>query len=126
MNAPITMRRPAFAAAFALALVGCQAIENEEAQSTEQLLSAAGFHMRQATTSEQVANLEAMTQRKIVMHQQNGETRYVYADAEDCRCVYVGDERNYDEFQRLSVRQEIAEDNADAAMDWGMWGPWPE
>jgi hypothetical protein len=81
--------------------------------------------MRQATTPEQVANLQAMTQRKIVIHEQNGEPRYVYADAENCRCVYVGDERNYDEFQRLSVRQEIAEDNADAAMDWGMWGPWP-
>jgi hypothetical protein len=125
MNTFTTTRRAAFAAAFALALVGCQAVENEEAQDTEQLLSAAGFHMRQATTPEQVANLEALTQRKIVIHEQNGEPRYVYADAENCRCVYVGDERNYDEFQRLSVRQEIAEDNADAAMDWGMWGPWP-
>jgi hypothetical protein len=124
MNTSTTTRRAAFAA-FALALIGCQAIENEEAQDTEQLLSAAGFHIRQATTPEQVANLEAMTQRKIVIHEQNGEPRYVYADAEGCRCVYVGDEKNYDEFQRLSVRQQIAEDNVDAAMDWGMWGPWP-
>jgi hypothetical protein len=125
MSTFTTTRRAGFAAAFGLALIGCQAIENEEAQDTEQLLSAAGFHMRQATTPEQVANLEAMTQRKIVIHEQNGESRYVYADAENCRCAYVGDERNYDEFQRLSARQEIAEDNADAAMDWGMWGPWP-
>jgi hypothetical protein len=124
MNRSTTTRRAAFVAAFALALIGCQAIENEEAQNTEQLLSAAGFHMRQATTPEQVANIEAMTQRKIVIHEQNGEPRYIYADAEDCRCVYVGDEENYDEFQKLSVRQEIAEDNADAAMDWGVWGPW--
>jgi hypothetical protein len=124
MNRFIKTRRAASAAAFALALIGCQAIENEEAQNTEQLLSASGFHMRRATTPEQVANIEAMTQRKIVIHQQNGEPRYVYADAEDCRCVYVGDEENYDEFQKLSVRQEIAEDNADAAMDWGVWGPW--
>jgi NAD(P)H-dependent flavin oxidoreductase YrpB (nitropropane dioxygenase family) len=124
MNRSTTTRRAAFVAAFALALIGCQAIENEEAQDTEQLLSAAGFHMRQATTPEQVANIEAMTQRKIVIHEQNGEPRYVYADAENCRCVYVGDEENYDEFQGLSVRQEIAEDNADAAMDWGVWGPW--
>jgi hypothetical protein len=124
MNRSTTTRRAAFVAAFALALIGCQAIENEEAQNTEQLLSAAGFHIRQATTPEQVANIEAMTQRKIVIHEQNGEPRYIYADAEDCRCVYVGDEENYDEFQKLSVRQEIAEDNADAAMDWGVWGPW--
>jgi hypothetical protein len=107
-------------------LAGCQAIENEEAQSTEQLLAAAGFHMKEATTPEQVANLEAMTQRTVVIHEQDGQPRYVYADAQGCKCVYVGDERNYDEFQRLSVKQEIAEENLDASMDWGMWGPWPD
>ena len=106
-------------------LAGCQTIENEEAQSTEQVLAAAGFHMKQATTPQQIANLEALTQRKIVIHDQDGQTRYVYADAEGCKCVYVGDEKNYDEFQKLSIKQEIAQDNLDASMDWGMWGPWP-
>jgi hypothetical protein len=108
-----------------LALASCQAIENEEAQSTEQLLAAAGFHMKQATSPEQLANLQAMTQRKVVVQRQDGQSRYVYADAQDCKCVYVGNERDYDEFQKLSVRQEIAEENLDASMDWGMWGPWP-
>jgi hypothetical protein len=112
--------------ALALALMGCQAIENEDAESTEQLLAAAGFHMKEATTPEQLANLQGMTQREVVVHQQDGEPRYVYADAQDCKCVYVGSEKNYDEFQRLSVRQEIAEENMDASLDWGMWGPWPE
>ena len=106
-------------------LASCQAIGNEEAQSTEQVLAAAGFHMKEATPPQQRANLEAMTQRKIVMHDQDGQTRYVYADAEGCKCVYVGSEKNYDEFQNLSVKQEIAQDNVDASMDWGMWGPWP-
>ena len=110
----------------AAVLAGCQAIENEEAQSTEQLLAAAGFHMKEATTPQQLANLEAMTQRTVVIHEQDGQPRYVYADAQDCKCVYVGEERNYDEFQRLSVKQEIAEENLDASMDWGMWGPWPD
>ena len=107
------------------ALAACQAIENEEAQSTEQVLAAAGFHIKQATTPQQIANLEALTQRKMVIHDQDGQTRYVYADAEGCKCVYVGDEKNYDEFQKLSIKQEIAQDNLDASMDWGMWGPWP-
>ena len=66
-----------------------------------------------------------MTQREIVIHDQDGQTRYVYADAAGCKCVYVGNEKNYDEFQRLSVKQEIAQENLDASMDWGMWGPWP-
>ena len=107
-----------------LALAGCQAIESEEAEDTEQLLAAAGFHMKEASTPEQLANLHAMSQRKIVSQEQDGQPRYVYAD-QDCKCVYVGDERNYDEYQRLSLREEIAEENLDASMDWGMWGPWP-
>jgi hypothetical protein len=122
------MKREAVRAAMltgALVLAGCQAIENEGAQSTEQLLAAAGFHMKEATTPQQLANLEAMTQRKIVIHDQNGKPRYIYADAEGCKCVYGGSEKNYDEFQRLSVNQETAQDNLDASMDWGMWGPWP-
>jgi hypothetical protein len=106
-------------------LASCQGIENEEAESTEQVLAAAGFHRKEATTPQQLANLKAMTQRKIVIQAQDGATRYVYADAEDCKCVYVGSEKNYDEYQKLSIKQEIAQDNLDASMDWGMWGPWP-
>ena len=107
------------------ALAACQAIENEEAQDTEQLLASAGFRMKEATTPQQLANLQAMTQRKIVIHNQDGQLRYVYADAQDCKCVYVGNERNYDEYQKLSVKEEIAQENMDASLDWGMWGPWP-
>jgi hypothetical protein len=105
-------------------VASCQAVENQEAQSTEQVLAAAGFQMKEATTPQQLANLEAMTQRKIVIHDQNGQPRYIYADAEGCKCVYVGGGKNYDAFQRLSVNQEIAQDNLDAPMEWGMWGPW--
>lgn len=111
--------------ALAMVLASCQALENEQAQSTEQLLAAAGFQMKAATTPGQLDNLQAMSQRKIVIHEHDGQPRYVYADAQDCKCVYVGNERDYDEFQRLSVKQEIAEENMDASLDWGMWGPWP-
>ena len=119
------MRAAVLVAALASVLASCQAIEKEQAEDTEQLLAAAGFHMKVATTPEQTTNLQAMTQRKIVIQEQDGQTRYVYADAQDCECVYVGNERNYDEYQKLSVKQEIAQDNMDASLDWGMWGPWP-
>lgn len=106
-------------------LASCQAIERSEAENTEQLLAAAGFHMKEATTPEQLAQLDKLTQRKVVVHQQDGQPRYVYADAKDCKCVYVGNEKSYDDYQKLSTQQEIAEENADAAMDWDMWGPYP-
>jgi hypothetical protein len=108
-----------------LALLGsCQAIEKSEAEDTEQLLAAAGFQMKEATTPEQMANVEKLTQRKVVMHDQDGQPRYVYADAENCKCVYVGGEKNYDEYQNLSVKQQTAEMNQAASMNWGAWGPW--
>ena len=99
-------------------------VETLEAEDTEQVLAAAGFQMKVATTPEQMANLEKLSQRKLVIQEQNGQTRYVYADAQDCKCVYVGSERNYDEYQRLSVKEQIAEANADAALNWDGWGPW--
>jgi hypothetical protein len=119
------MRAAALAATLVWALAGCQAIENADAEDTEQVLAAAGFHMKEATTPQQLANLQAMTQRKLVTHEQDGQPRYVYADAEGCKCVYVGGEKNYDEYQRLTLKEEIAEQNLDASMDWGAWGAWP-
>jgi hypothetical protein len=119
------MRATVLITGLALGLASCQAIENEEAEDTEQLLAAAGFHMKEATTPEQLANLQKMTQRKIVIQDQEGQPRYVYADAEGCKCVYVGGEKNYDEYQKLSLKEEIAQENLDASMDWGMWGAWP-
>lgn len=124
MLAKVALRIAAVSSLLAL-IAGCQAIERSEAEDTEQLLAAAGFHMKEATTPEQVANLEKLTQRKVVVHQQDGQPRYVYADAQDCKCVYVGDEDNYDEYQRLTTKEEIAEENEEASLDWGMWGPYP-
>ena len=120
----LPIRSAILCAVLAAGLPGCQMVETSEAEDTEQMLAAAGFQMKEVTTPEQMANLEKLTQRKLVIQEQDGQPRYVYADAQDCKCVYVGTERNYDEYQRLSVKEQIAEDNADAALNWGGWGPW--
>ena len=36
---------------------------------------------------------------------------YVYPDPYKCRCAYVGGERQYAEFRRLTIEQQVAEDN---------------
>ena len=120
----LPIRLAILCAVLAAVLAGCQMVETSEAEDTGQVLAAAGFQMKVATTPEQMANLEKLAQRKLVIQEQNGQSRYVYADAQDCKCVYVGSERNYDEYQRLSVQEQIAEDNADAPLDWNGWGPW--
>lgn len=117
--------------ALCAALAGCAAIERHEAEQTEQLLSAAGFQMRPADTSAKLADVERLHQHKLVRHERDGETTYVYADADGCKCLYTGNQASYDEFQKLQAQENIAQQemmaaemNQQAAMNWEMWGPW--
>ncbi len=117
-----------------LALAGCavvKEVQKNETADREQLLAAAGFKVRPADTPEKLANLEAMSQRKLLIHEHNGKTYYVYADDLNCKCLYVGNQRAYDRFQQLQVERQIvaqermiAEVNTGAAMNWDLYGPW--
>ena len=115
----------------AFLLGGCAAIERSNAIDTERLLAAAGFQMRFADTPEKEAHLKSMTQRKLVPHFRDGKVYYVYADSLACECLYVGSEKAYQRYQALAIQKKIAEENraaaemnANAAMNWHMWGPW--
>jgi hypothetical protein len=111
-------------AVLGLALAGCAAIKKSEATNTEQLLAAAGFKMKMADTPEKLAHLTTLTQMKVVAHDRDGKPYWVYADAAYCKCLYVGDQEAYQRYENLLVKQNIAEMNEDAAMNWGLWGPW--
>lgn len=114
-----------------LGTAGCAAIRQQEGLQMDRLLAAAGFHVRPANTPEKLAQLKTLTPLTIMPKERDGRTFYVVADPYACKCLYVGDEKAYDTYQRLALKQEYAEDNLeaaemneDAAMDWGMWGPW--
>ena len=107
-----------------LTLTGCAMIEKSDATDTEKLLAAAGFKMKLADTSEKLANITAMTQRKVVPHSKNDAVYYAYADAEFCKCIYLGSEMNYQEYERIAIEKNIARMNEDAALNWGAWGGW--
>jgi hypothetical protein len=122
-------------AALVLALAGCAAVvqdvQKNEAADREQLLAAAGFKVKLADTPQKLAHLQTLTQRKLIMHQHKGKVYYVYADALNCKCLYVGDQAAYQRFRQLQIDRQIAvqqrmtaEMNMDAAMNWDMWGPW--
>lgn len=117
--------------ALAMALAGCATIEREDTEQTEQLLAAAGFDMRPADTPDRVADLQRLPQHKLVRHDRDGTVTYTYADAVDCKCLYSGDEKSYDAFQKLQVQEDIAQQeqmaaamNQDDGMNWETWGPW--
>jgi hypothetical protein len=118
-----------FIVVLGMVVFGCA---TQQAVDREQMLAASGFHVKIADTPEKLAHLKELTQRRVVPHEKDGKTVFVYADAESCKCVYVGDEEAYQEFsQRLEqkkmqdVDRMIAEENRDASMNWALWGPWP-
>lgn len=112
-------------AALALAL-GCAA----NTQSTENLLSAAGFRTIVANTPQQQQHLKTLPPNKVVLVQRNGKNYYVYADPAHYQ-IYVGNPSQYQQYQQLRLARNMAQDqlataelNQQASMGWGFWGPW--
>ena len=108
----------------ALPLAGCATIHRNEARDIEQVLAAAGFEAKPADTPARLDDLRTMPPRKLVSHVKDGHFVYCYADPDYCHCLYVGGPKQYSAYERLAVEKEIAEEQAEAAMDWEMWGPW--
>lgn len=116
-------------------VAGCSSIENSNAVTTERELAAAGFQMQMANTPERLAHLKTLPQRKLFPTRKDDNLVYVYADATSCECIYAGSETDYQEYQRISLRQEAVDENRmtaaeismaqeNAAMNWGLWGGW--
>lgn len=113
--------------AFVIGLSGCAQIEESNAMSTEQALAAAGFKMKVAGTERQKTKLASLPQRQLTRTVgPNGSVRFFWADATDCNCLYAGNEAAYDSYQKISVSEQIAEENEMDAdmMDWDAWGGW--
>lgn len=120
--------------AAAVTVIGSNCAHSREMKRSaeiRQLLSAAGFTTKLADTPEKMERLRAMEQRTILAHSLDSGVYYTYADAEGCGCLLAGDEKAFQEFNRLAIERQIAEDYRRAAearersMDWGFWGPWP-
>lgn len=116
---------------FAVMFTACAAIQNRDAIEMERVLAASGFQMRFADTPQKLDHLKSMTQRKLVLHQRDDKIYYVYADATSCKCLYVGNAKAYQRYQKLSIEKNIAENkrmaaemNENASMNWGLWAPW--
>ncbi|NRA02924.1 MAG: hypothetical protein HRU00_10015 [Myxococcales bacterium] len=114
-------------AALALAtglLGGCAWVSTQNAISAERSLAAAGFQMKLATTPQQLASLEGLPQRKLLARDRDGAVIWIYADSMHCKCIWAGSQAAYGRYQQMQKREQIAEDEAVAAMNWGPWGPW--
>jgi len=108
-------------------------------------LAAAGFLLRPADTAERRALLARLPEHRFVQRVKDDKVHYVYADATVCKCLYVGTEAAYGQYQQnkqskaqvkelerdLKQRNNAAEDDdlnaqvySDPAYHWEAWGPW--
>ena len=107
-------------------VLGCAA----NTQSTENLLSAAGFRTIVANTPQRQQHLKTLPANKVVLVQRNGKNYYVYADPANNQ-IYVGNPAQYQQYQQLRLARNLVQDqlataelNQQSTMDWGMvWGP---
>jgi hypothetical protein len=117
------MRHAIIVALVIAGAAGCATMRAAATRTTEEMLSAAGFHMTAADTPETLAQLESLPPRRITPWASNGLTSYVYPDLDVCKCLYVGTEAQYQEYQRLRIQRDIADERM--MDDWGYWTPWP-
>lgn len=116
---------------------GCAAIEKTNTAEEERMLAAAGFQMKLADTQERMKKVAAMPQRKFTkVPYKDGTVRYLWADAQFCKCLYAGTEAAYGRYWKLAMDSAIATDEAQTAVAselygdsgawgaWGGWGPW--
>ena len=101
---------------------GCATLQAAGTRSTEDVLSAAGFHREAADTPEKLADLQLPPARKVLSQTRDGKIVYVYRDPSVCHCLYVGGEPEYEQYQKLRLEQDIADEESNAALNWG-WGP---
>lgn len=132
----ISVKSVITAAFAALILGGCASTADQDSMAIERRLSAAGFQMKLADTPEKLAHVNRLGQRRLVPMDKDGATVFVYADGESCKCVYVGSQANYQEYERLSIQQNVVSEQRETAeninmaeqnesLNWDMWGAWP-
>ncbi|HYR32840.1 MAG TPA: hypothetical protein VEQ87_00985 [Burkholderiales bacterium] len=122
--------RAACIAAALISLAGCAAIGRQQAADSEQLLDAAGFRQLPANTAAREEGLKELRPRQLFARAWGDETRYVFADPDNCRCLYVGGEKEYAQLQRLRQARIdehdrlVKADESDRTLNADLWGPW--
>jgi hypothetical protein len=107
-------------------ITGCAS--QQTAFQTQLDLGSCGFHWKVADTPEKLKKLGSLPQRKLLRHEKDGKYYYIYADARDCKCVYVGDEKAFQQYKQFVFEQrqdsKLDVEAADAAVMSGFWDMW--
>ena len=94
----------------------------------DRLLMDAGFKVRPADSPRRAAHLQKLPPNRLLVRYRNERPVYLYADPQGCRCLYVGNERDYQNYRRLVNQQNLVGDQYVAGRydelgtDWDAWG----
>lgn len=95
---------------FSLTLISCTFGPKptpSAAPNLEGMLLDAGFVRNPADTPEKMARIRDEVQRKVVPVEDDGQTYYIYADADFCQCLYVGNEPAFRRFEEMMYRRNL-------------------
>ena len=96
-------------------------------RNIERLLQEAGFVRNPADTPEKMERIRSEVQRKVIPVQEEGQTYYLYADADFCQCLYVGDERAFNRFEELIYMKNLERNSCiDDRLRSSQAEPWRE
>ncbi|ARQ02229.1 hypothetical protein [Pseudorhodoplanes sinuspersici] len=99
----LTMTRHGFAAT-AFAIITLFALPAAAQRATGMLLEDAGFKMREANTPEKMERLRSLTPHKLIARQKNGVPYYLYADPDDCKCLFIGDKIAFENYRAMPAQ----------------------
>jgi hypothetical protein len=109
----------------AVCVVSCANLKNQE-----NLAVASGFKIITPKTPDQEALLKKLPADKVTRINYKGQTYFVLPDVKN-NVAYVGNEAEYQAYQRTRLDQQLSNDNLEAAemnedvaMDWGGWDGW--
>ena len=88
----------------------------------------AGFKVVAADTPEKIESLNTLAPGKISRVGREGQLYYVFTDPYECRCMWVGQEAQYDRYRRLEAEEMVPTvelTGIEAGPDWFEdVGPW--
>jgi hypothetical protein len=94
-----------------LSIVACASTRDSKKADMQKLLTAAGFKMGVADTPQKLAELKKLPQRELLPREDGTKLVYVYADAQNCECAFVGDEQAYKKYQKLAREKQVADED---------------
>jgi hypothetical protein len=96
----MTMKRIGFVAAASAIIMLC-AWPASAQRATGMLLEDSGFKMREANTPQKMERLRSLTPHKLIARQKNGVPYYLYADPDDCKCLFIGDKIAFENYRAM-------------------------